>query len=77
MTSLSSEQIEQLVKNGDVKMMSVPRNGKKLLVLDLDHTVFDNDRKATTKIELIRPFLHEFLTAAYRVKALVLSRSSS
>lgn len=46
--------------------MRAPREGKKLLVLDLDHTVFDNDERAVTKHELIRPYLHEFLSAAYK-----------
>ncbi|CAL8079391.1 unnamed protein product [Orchesella dallaii] len=37
-----------------------PRKEKKLLVLDIDHTLYDG------KSGLFRPFLHELLTAAYK-----------
>ena len=43
------------------------RPGKKLLVLDIDYTLFDHRSPAETALELMRPFLHEFLTAAYEV----------
>ena len=43
------------------------RPGKKLLVLDIDYTLFDHRSTAETGYELMRPFLHEFLTAAYQV----------
>lgn len=44
-----------------------PRPGKKLLVLDIDYTLFDHRSPAETGYELMRPFLHEFLTDAYEV----------
>ena len=43
------------------------RPGKKLLVLDIDYTLFDHRSTAETGTELMRPYLHEFLTAAYQV----------
>ena len=43
------------------------RPGKKLLVLDIDYTLFDHRSTAQTGLELMRPFLHEFLTSAYKV----------
>lgn len=46
------------------------RPGKKLLVLDIDYTLFDHRSTAETGAELMRPFLHEFLTSAYKVKEL-------
>jgi ubiquitin-like domain-containing CTD phosphatase 1 len=42
-----------------------PRPGKKLLVLDIDYTLFDHRSTAETPQELARPHLHAFLTAAY------------
>jgi ubiquitin-like domain-containing CTD phosphatase 1 len=48
-------------------LLNEPRPGKKLLVLDIDYTLFDHRSAAETGNELMRPFLHEFLTAAYNV----------
>lgn len=48
-------------------MLNEPRPGKKLLVLDIDYTLFDHRSAAETGNELMRPFLHEFLTSAYEV----------
>ena len=42
-----------------------PRAGKKLLVLDIDYTLFDHRSTAETPMELARPHLHSFLAAAY------------
>lgn len=41
------------------------REGKKLLVLDIDYTIFDHKSTAESGAELMRPFLHQFLTLAY------------
>lgn len=41
------------------------REGKKLLVLDIDYTIFDHKSTAGSGVELMRPFLHQFLTLAY------------
>lgn len=51
-----------------MKVLNEPRPGKKLLVLDIDYTLFDHRSAAETGNELMRPFLHEFLTSAYAVK---------
>ena len=45
--------------------MNPPRPGKKLLVLDIDYTLFDHRSTAERPEELMRPFLHEFLESAY------------
>ena len=42
-----------------------PREGKKLLVLDVDYTLFDDRSSADNISELARPYLHSFLEAAY------------
>ena len=39
--------------------------GKRLLVLDVDYTLFDHRSPAETPMELARPYLHEFLASAY------------
>lgn len=67
-------------------MLNPSREGKKLLVLDIDYTLFDHRSAAEQGIpfrmtifleknnphtllllgsELMRPYLHEFLTSAY------------
>jgi ubiquitin-like domain-containing CTD phosphatase 1 len=48
-----------------LKLLHPPRAGKKLLVLDIDYTLFDHRSTAETPHELARPFLHEFLASAY------------
>ncbi|KAH9625551.1 hypothetical protein KSS87_023448 [Heliosperma pusillum] len=48
-----------------IKVRNPCRSGKKLLVLDIDYTLFDHRSPAENPLELMRPYLHEFLTAAY------------
>lgn len=48
-----------------LKLLHPPREGKKLLVLDIDYTLFDHRSTAEVPDELARPYLHQFLTAAY------------
>lgn len=48
-----------------VKQLCDPRPGKKLLVLDIDYTLFDHRSTAENPTQLMRPYLHEFLTSAY------------
>ncbi|XP_060555467.1 ubiquitin-like domain-containing CTD phosphatase 1 [Ruditapes philippinarum] len=59
------QKIEKRVKDYKIDIITEPRDGKKLLVLDIDYTLFDHRSVAETANELIRPFLHEFLTSAY------------
>lgn len=58
--------IEKRVREYEVKVISEKREGKKLLVLDIDYTLFDHRSTAETGLELMRPFLHEFLETAYQ-----------
>eukprot|EP00127_Corallochytrium_limacisporum_P002456 Clim_evm13s128 gene=Clim_evmTU13s128 len=58
--------VENRVKNYNLVLRHSPRKGKKLLVLDIDYTIFDH--KSVTEgpaTDLMRPYLHEFLTAVY------------
>uniref|UniRef100_A0A673XXR1 Ubiquitin-like domain-containing CTD phosphatase 1 n=1 Tax=Salmo trutta TaxID=8032 RepID=A0A673XXR1_SALTR len=57
--------IARRVKDYKVEEMNPPREGKRLLVLDVDYTLFDHKSCAETGQELMRPFLHEFLTSAF------------
>nr|CAG4640980.1 EOG090X08NC [Eulimnadia texana] len=57
--------VAKRIKTYDVKILNHPRPGKKLLVLDIDYTLFDHRSVAETGNELMRPFLHEFLESAY------------
>lgn len=57
--------IQRRIKDYEVKILNDLRPDKKLLVLDIDYTLFDHRSVAETGIELMRPYLHEFLTSAY------------
>jgi len=57
--------IAKRVSTHEIKVLNEPRPGKKLLVLDIDYTLFDHRSAAECGNELMRPFLHEFLTSAY------------
>ncbi|ESO95032.1 hypothetical protein LOTGIDRAFT_117394 [Lottia gigantea] len=57
--------IEKRIKDYEIKILNEPREGKRLLVLDIDYTLFDHRSVAETPAELMRPYLHDFLKAAY------------
>eukprot|EP00088_Acartia_fossae_P035263 TRINITY_DN3629_c0_g1_i5.p1 TRINITY_DN3629_c0_g1~~TRINITY_DN3629_c0_g1_i5.p1 ORF type:complete len:317 (+),score=59.61 TRINITY_DN3629_c0_g1_i5:55-1005(+) len=57
--------IQKRVRDYEVKVLGGMREGKKLLVLDIDYTLFDHKSPAEQGKELMRPFLHEFLETAY------------
>lgn len=62
------EKISRRVREYKVNILNPPRPGKKLLVLDIDYTLFDHRSTASRGDELMRPGLHEFLTRAYQVR---------
>ncbi|XP_018341876.1 PREDICTED: ubiquitin-like domain-containing CTD phosphatase 1 [Trachymyrmex septentrionalis] len=53
------------------------RNDKKLLVLDIDYTLFDHRSVAESGAQLMRPYLHEFLTRAYKNYDIVIWSATS
>lgn len=57
--------ISRRVRELKVNILNPIRKGKKLLVLDIDYTIFDHVSHAEKGTELMRPYLHEFLTSAY------------
>ncbi|KAJ3356878.1 Ubiquitin-like domain-containing CTD phosphatase 1 [Allomyces javanicus] len=54
-----------------------PRPGKKLLVLDLDHTLFDCKSTSPNPHDLLRPGTHEFLTSVHAFFDLAIWSQSS
>lgn len=69
--------IDRRVKHYTIKMIDKPRPNKKLLVLDIDYTLFDHRSTAQTAAELMRPYLHEFLTSAYKDYDIVIWSATS
>ncbi|CAG9831578.1 unnamed protein product [Diabrotica balteata] len=57
--------VEKRIKDYKINMLNDLRPEKKLLVLDIDYTLFDHRSTAQTGAELMRPYLHEFLTTSY------------
>ena len=62
---LVQQKIERRVRAAKHVLLNPPPEGKKLLVLDIDYTLFDHRSVAEVPAELMRPHLHEFLSAAY------------
>lgn len=58
--------LERRVETTDFRIMNAPREGKRLLVLDIDYTIFDCKSTAESISVLSRPGLHQFLASAYR-----------
>lgn len=59
------DKIEKRISTYDLKILNPIRPNKKLLVLDIDYTLFDHKSVGETGNDLMRPYLHEFLTKAY------------
>lgn len=64
--SVYRRRLERRIQATKIRIMNEPRQSKKLLVLDLDYTLFDCHSSANSVAELGRPGLHEFLASAYR-----------
>ncbi|XP_075887921.1 ubiquitin-like domain-containing CTD phosphatase 1 isoform X2 [Nelusetta ayraudi] len=69
--------IARRVKDYKVEELNPPRDGKRLLVLDVDYTLFDHKSCAESGLELMRPYLHEFLTSAYEDYDIVIWSATS
>ncbi|BHF58916.1 Ubiquitin-like domain-containing CTD phosphatase 1 [Sparganum proliferum] len=62
--SVVSESIDDFDFNeGDLEAFQ--RSGKRLLVLDIDYTIFDHLTPVESAKQLMRPYLYELLTRAY------------
>ncbi|XP_059313566.1 ubiquitin-like domain-containing CTD phosphatase [Lycium ferocissimum] len=62
---VNKQKLRRRVEQHKIVLRNPCREGKKLLVLDIDYTLFDHRSTAENPLELMRPYLHEFLTAAY------------
>ncbi|KAJ2078378.1 hypothetical protein H4R24_004511, partial [Coemansia sp. RSA 988] len=61
----SRKKLGKIIRDAEVRIMSPPRPGRKLVVLDLDYTLFDCKNMSGNVVEMARPGLHEFLSAVY------------
>ncbi|KAL2477563.1 Ubiquitin-like domain-containing CTD phosphatase [Forsythia ovata] len=61
----NKQKLRRRIEQYNVKLRNPCREGKKLLVLDIDYTLFDHRSTAENPLELMRPYLHDFLTAVY------------
>ncbi|VDD83026.1 unnamed protein product [Mesocestoides corti] len=59
------EKLERRCKTYKFIKIAEFRPGKRLLVLDIDFTIFDHQTPAESARHLMRPYLFEFLTRAY------------
>ncbi|CAA7027349.1 unnamed protein product [Microthlaspi erraticum] len=62
---VNKQKLRRRIDQYKIKLVNPCRKGKKLLVLDIDYTLFDHRSTAENPLQLMRPYLHEFLTAAY------------
>ncbi|KAJ9158943.1 hypothetical protein P3X46_024484 [Hevea brasiliensis] len=62
---VNKQKLRRRIDQYKIALQNPCREGKKLLVLDIDYTLFDHRSTAENPLELMRPYLHEFLTAVY------------
>ncbi|KAA8545493.1 hypothetical protein F0562_020277 [Nyssa sinensis] len=62
---VNKQKLRRRIDQYKIELRNPCRKGKKLLVLDIDYTLFDHRSTAENPLELMRPYLHEFLTAVY------------
>eukprot|EP01134_Creolimax_fragrantissima_P003905 CFRG3905T1 len=71
------EKVASRVAKYKINTLNEPRMGKKLLVLDIDYTIFDHRSSVESIRDLMRPFLHEFLAVAYEYYDIVIWSATS
>ncbi|KAJ1662501.1 hypothetical protein IW140_005476 [Coemansia sp. RSA 1813] len=59
------QKLDRIHKTADVRIINNPRTDRKLVVLDLDHTILDCSNTTGNAVDMARPGLHEFLSAVY------------
>uniref|UniRef100_A0A0A1XHX7 Ubiquitin-like domain-containing CTD phosphatase 1 n=1 Tax=Zeugodacus cucurbitae TaxID=28588 RepID=A0A0A1XHX7_ZEUCU len=64
--------VQRRVREYKITEINPPREGKRLLVLDIDYTLFDHRSPAENASELMRPYLHEFLESCYKYYDIVI-----
>jgi ubiquitin-like domain-containing CTD phosphatase 1 len=58
-------------------LLNEPRPGKKLLVADIDYTIYDLGSSAERPEELARPFLHQFFESVWRAYDIIIWSANS
>lgn len=71
------EKLERRLETVKVNILNPPRPGKKLLVVDIDYTIFDLGSSAERPEELARPYLHVFFAACYEYFDLMIWSATS
>ncbi|CAM6103040.1 unnamed protein product [Calypogeia fissa] len=74
---VNKSKLRRRVDQFKLNLLNPPRPGKKLLVLDIDYTLFDHRSTAENPKELMRPYLHEFLSASYSAYDIVIWSATS
>jgi ubiquitin-like domain-containing CTD phosphatase 1 len=59
------QKLEKAIKSTTINFINPPRHGKKLLVLDIDYTIFDMRMNGADYMQAKRPYTDEMLTALY------------
>eukprot|EP01027_Heterolobosea_sp_BB2_P016360 GEZU01023305.1.p1 GENE.GEZU01023305.1~~GEZU01023305.1.p1 ORF type:complete len:268 (-),score=93.56 GEZU01023305.1:247-1050(-) len=62
----NKRKLKKRIETVTINFINEPRKGKKLLVLDIDYTIFDCKSTAENITVLMRPYLEEFLISAYQ-----------
>lgn len=62
---VNKQKLRRRIEQFKIEVRNPCRQGKKLLVLDIDYTLFDHRSTAENPLQLMRPYLHEFLSAIY------------
>jgi ubiquitin-like domain-containing CTD phosphatase 1 len=74
----NKRKLKRRLDSTEIQIINPPRPGKKLLVLDLDYTLFDCKGMGTEMIsDLARPGMHQFLTTTYEYYDIVIWSQTS
>lgn len=73
----NQRRLERRIQSTEITIINPPRDGKKLLVLDLDYTLLDCRSTASNFRDLARPGLHQFLASVYRFYDIVVWSQTS
>jgi len=73
----NEENLRKFTDSTEVHFINPPREGKHLLVVDLDHTLLDFSSSDANQVGMKRPFMDEFLTSAYEDYDLVVWSQTS
>jgi ubiquitin-like domain-containing CTD phosphatase 1 len=71
------KKIQNRINSYEAKILNPPRKDKKLLVLDIDYTIFDHRSTVDNVFILKRPYLDEFLEAVYEFYDIIIWSATS